>query len=254
LSRAVVRVLGHRGARARAPENTVASFERALTDGADGLELDVRSLGDGTAVVMHDASVDRTTDGRGALADFDRARLAGLDAGAKFAASFAGERVPLFADVLERFLGRTILAVEMKEVLPAPTLDLLAAAMAARPSAPLVLASFKLDAVERVRDRLPDVPRALILPEGAGLPSPESAKRLGLWGVSAPDRDVDARFARGAAERGLALWVWTVNDASRAEALVALGATGIITDDPAIVRARFGPKASPPPRAEDLAR
>jgi glycerophosphoryl diester phosphodiesterase len=254
VSPTVVRVIGHRGARARAPENTLASFRRALSDGADGLEFDVRSLGDGTPAVLHDATVDRTTDGRGRLARFDRAGLARLDAGTSFAPSFAGERVPLFAEVLEEFLGRTILCVEMKEVLPASSLDLLAVALAARPSAPLILASFRPEAVEDVRDRLPEVPRALILPEGAGLPSREVAGRLSLWGVSAPDRDVDARFAREAAARGLALWVWTVNDPSRAEALAALGATGIITDDPATVRARLGPPAGPPPRAEDLAR
>jgi glycerophosphoryl diester phosphodiesterase len=232
-----VRVIGHRGARARAPENTAASFRRALADGADGLELDVRSLGDGTPVVMHDANVDRTTDGSGALSGYDRGTIATLDAGAKFfSESFRGECVPFFADVLEEFLGRTILAVEMKEVLPARTLDLLASAKASRPEAFLILASFLVPAIEAVRTRLPDVPRALIVPPGAGVPSADVVRRLGLWGLSAPDEDVDARYVQGARELGLAVWVWTVNDPDRAAQLVTLGATGIITDDPALVR------------------
>jgi glycerophosphoryl diester phosphodiesterase len=234
-----VRVIGHRGARARAPENTMASLRRALADGADGVEFDVRALADGTPVLMHDASVERTTDGRGALADFDHATIARLDAGKKFDPAFAGERVPLLANVLAELAGRTQLAIEMKEALPPSALDLVARAHAAQPAAPMILASFRIDAVARARGRLPDLPRALILPEGQGVPSVALARELGLWGVFAPDRDVDEGAARTALDRGLTLWVYTVNDVARAEQLAGYGAAGLITDDPALLRARF---------------
>ena len=236
----VVRVIGHRGARACAPENTLVSLRRGLADGADGLELDVRALADGTPVLMHDASVDRTTDGHGALNSFDRTTILRLDAGTRFHHSFAGERVPLLADVLAEFLGRTFLAIELKEVLPNVALDVLAHAHSAHPAAPMILASFRIDALVRARGRLPDVPRALILPKGDPIPSVALSRELGLWGVFAPDRDVDERAAHDARARELALWVYTVNDEDRAAALVTLGATGIITDDPGMIRAGLG--------------
>lgn len=233
------RVIGHRGARARAPENTMVSLRRAIADGADGVEFDVRALGDGTPVLMHDPTVDRTTDGRGELNRFDRNSILRLDAGAKFDRAFAGEPVALLADVLAELPRETQLAVEMKEVLPPGALDILARDHAAHPSRPMILASFRIDAVARARGRLPDVPRALILPEGHGVPSVALVHELGLWGVFAPDKDVDERFAGTTRERELTLWVYTVNTADRAEELVSFGATGIITDDPALVRERL---------------
>ena len=127
----------------------------------------------------------------------------------------------------------------MKEALPPGALDLLARAHASHLAAPILVASFRIDAVARARGHLPDVPRALILPEGDGVPSLALAHELGLWGIFAPDRDVDERFAGTARERELTLWVYTVNEPDRAAELVSLGATGIITDDPALVRERL---------------
>ncbi len=232
-------VIGHRGARAVAPENTQAGLRRGLADGADGLEFDVRMLGDGSAALMHDATVDRTTNGTGALARFDRASLATLDAGVRFSAAFRGERVPLLDPVLGEFLGRTSLALEMKEVLTDRVLEEIERAVDARPTARLRLASFQVAAVESVRERLPRIPRALILPEGGAVPSPAAVKSLGLWGLVAPDPDVTAAYARDVRGLGLALWIYTVNDPERALELAALGANAIITDDPASIRARM---------------
>jgi glycerophosphoryl diester phosphodiesterase len=237
------RIVGHRGARAVAPENTLAGLRRGLADGADALEFDVRVLRDGHPVLMHDATVDRTTGGCGPVASFDLAAARSLDAGARFAPAFAGERVPSLGDVLQELLGRAILAVEMKEVLPNPALEVLADARRTRPGAPLILASFQEAALERAASRLPDVDRALVLPQGRGLPPPDVAGRLGLWGVFAPQRDADRRLADDARARGLALWVYTVNRPDRAARLVALGAGGIITDDPARIRARLAPRS-----------
>jgi glycerophosphoryl diester phosphodiesterase len=229
-------VIGHRGARAVAPENTLAGLRRGLADGADGLEFDVRALADGHAALLHDATVDRTTDGAGPLAGYDRAAVAKLDAGARFAAAFRGERVPLLADVLDEFLGRTSLALEMKEVLPDAVLDAIGRAVAARPGATLRMASFQPDAVDRARERLPRVPRALILPAGDAPPSAATVRALSLSGLFAPDPDVTAAYARDVRALDLALWVYTVNDPGRARDLGALGAGAIITDDPATIR------------------
>ncbi len=225
-------VLGHRGARAVAPENTRAGIRRALADGADGVEFDVRQLADGRPVLLHDAALDRTTNASGPLDRLDPARLAAVDAG-------GGEPLPLLADVLAEFLGRTLLAIEMKEVLRAPALDVIARAARAAPDAPLVVASFLPDAVAAARAVLPGVRRALILEPGSRPPTPATAAELGLWGLFAHHADATGAYAAEVLPRGLALWVWTVNDPDEAAALAARGVSGIITDDPARILTRL---------------
>ncbi|MEK7278389.1 MAG: glycerophosphodiester phosphodiesterase family protein, partial [Chloroflexota bacterium] len=94
-------VIAHRGASAAAPENTLTAFTSAAALGADAVELDVKLSKDGVPIIMHDPTVDRTTDGRGRVADLTLAALKRLDAGAKKDAKFAGERVPTLAEVFE---------------------------------------------------------------------------------------------------------------------------------------------------------
>lgn len=91
--------LGHRGAPKAAPENTLASFQKAREMGADGVELDVMLCADGEVVVMHDSNVERTTDGHGRIADLTLAQVRALDAGARFGPLFVGERVPTLREV-----------------------------------------------------------------------------------------------------------------------------------------------------------
>lgn len=106
--------IGHRGALGYAPENTMSSFKQGLDMGADVLELDVHVSGDGELVVMHDASVERTTDGQGKLKTMRLGEIKKLDAGAKFDRRFRGERVPTLAEVLDWARGRIALAIEIK--------------------------------------------------------------------------------------------------------------------------------------------
>jgi glycerophosphoryl diester phosphodiesterase len=96
----MIRVAGHRGAAGRAPENTCASFRLAWELGADMVELDVRLTADGHPVVLHDATLDRTTRGTGRVAERTLAEIRALDAGSHFGPAFAGERVPGLAEVL----------------------------------------------------------------------------------------------------------------------------------------------------------
>jgi glycerophosphoryl diester phosphodiesterase len=108
--------IGHRGAAAVAPENTLASFRRAVELGADAVEFDLHRTRDGRFVVIHDDTLDRTTDGRGWVADHTWADIGRLDAGAWFdRGQFAGERVPRLAEVLDWAKGaRMPLAIELK--------------------------------------------------------------------------------------------------------------------------------------------
>src|SRR5581483_9653967 len=108
-------MLAHRGASAYAPENTFAAFDRAIALKSDGIETDVRASKDGRLVLVHDARVDRTTNGEGAVAELSFVELQALDAGSGFNPRFAGERVPTLEAFLDRFGGRLPLCLEVKQ-------------------------------------------------------------------------------------------------------------------------------------------
>ncbi|MBT3267326.1 glycerophosphodiester phosphodiesterase [Candidatus Poribacteria bacterium] len=101
--------IAHRGASAHEPENTLLAFRRALELGADGLELDVHLSADGVPVVIHDASVDKTTDGTGQVGEMSLAEVRAVDAG-------KGEKIPLLEEVIDEFAGRCLLLIELKGV------------------------------------------------------------------------------------------------------------------------------------------
>ena len=109
-----MQVIAHRGASSYAPENTFASFDLALKMGAEALETDIRATRDGVLVLFHDARVERTTDGRGAVKDLTYTDLAELDAGRWFDERFAGERVPTLEAFLDRYGQQAHLALEIK--------------------------------------------------------------------------------------------------------------------------------------------
>lgn len=109
-------VIAHRGDSARAPENTLAAFDSAVRAGADMVELDVHLTRDGQPVVLHDHTVDRTTNGRGRVSDLTLAQVRALDAGGWFGRAFAGERIPTLEEVLVRMKGRAKVLIELKEV------------------------------------------------------------------------------------------------------------------------------------------
>ena len=119
-----VLVVGHRGAKGYAPENTMSSFKKALELGADLVELDVQLSRDGELVVIHDADVSRTTDGQGRIAELSLAEIRRLDAGVWFGAGFRGQRVPTLTEVLAWAKGRTPLVIEIKRRLrPVPGIE-----------------------------------------------------------------------------------------------------------------------------------
>ena len=107
-------VIAHRGAAAHAPENTLSAFRIAIEMHADALELDVRQTRDSQLVIMHDADVDRTSDGSGAVSDLSLAEIKALDAGSWFSAKYFGERIPTLQEVMDRLDSSTALILELK--------------------------------------------------------------------------------------------------------------------------------------------
>lgn len=246
-------VVGHRGNRAHAPENTLESFGQALALGVDALEFDVHLTRDGVPVVIHDPTVDRTTDGRGAIAAMTLAELKRLDAGARFTTDGGrswpyrgrGITIPTLAEALE-FTGRVPLIIEVKALDAAePTL---AALQRAGAEGRVLIGSFKDAALvpfQRAGVPVGGAPRALArlyLPALLGaqprsLPFQSMCVPRFHRGLPVPVR----QYARVMRALGRTAHVWTVNDPSRANRLWAGGVNGIISDDPgAIIAFRKG--------------
>ncbi|UCF41467.1 MAG: glycerophosphodiester phosphodiesterase [Gemmatimonadota bacterium] len=226
-------LVGHRGASGENPENTLLAFDRALEQGADALELDVRVTADGIPVVIHDATVDRTTSGSGAVGAHTLDRLRSLDAG-------RGERVPLLSEVLGRY-PETPLIIEIKEAAAAlPTRDVLASA---RAEARVIVGSFVHAALRPfspaafARSARQRETAAFWLAARLRLGVPARSYRA----FTVPERHgrltvVDALFVRAARRRAIPVHVWTVDEPDDARRLRALGVAGIITNFPARMR------------------
>jgi glycerophosphoryl diester phosphodiesterase len=180
-----VRVVGHRGAAARAPENTVASLARAARDGVDEVEMDVRRTADGVPVLMHDDMLERTTSGGGRLDRCSWAEVRRLDAGTHFGPEFSGERVPSLADVCAwAKTARVGLSVELKQPAPAegrpPDEGLAATVVEMLRTAGLleraVIHSFDHPSIARVLATEPSA-RAALLYDGPNLVDPLAIAR-----------------------------------------------------------------------------
>lgn len=234
-------IIAHRGGAARAPENTIAALAGAAALGADAIELDVHLSRDGEVVVVHDATVDRTTDGRGRVRDHTATELARLDAGATFMPveghgfPFRGRGIgiPRLADVIAAVPDMPLLIeVKVAEAL-APTVQVLErtgsvgrAVIAAadwRAVAPARGGRLRTGASARDMARLLLSPVAPAVLPYAAVCAPERH-----WGVPLPMRRLVARARRA----GAVTHVWTVNDIVAARRYWRMGVAGIITDVP----------------------
>ncbi|SKC81216.1 glycerophosphodiester phosphodiesterase [Krasilnikoviella flava] len=230
------RVVAHRGNSAVAPQNTLAAFEAAAMAGADSLEIDVRLTADGEVVVIHDDTVDATTNGSGKLADLELREVRLLDAGSWFSPAYAGQRVPTFAEVTDLLRARPgmDLLLEMKGAWSAQevrrvTEPLREAGLADR----TVAQSFWPATVAALRDADPGLRRGLLV-TAAGDDLVDRCRELDVvmcnpqGTVLRDDPDVVARLH----DAGLAAAVWTLNEPEHWAAAVALGVDEIITDRP----------------------
>ena len=151
-------IFGHRGASADAPMNTLAAFELARQDGADGIELDVHASRDGNLVVIHDDTVDATTDGSGFVHQKTLAELKALDAGSAFGAAFQGERIPTLDEVFAEFGADLLINVEIKATLRrAPYIDRMIADQVRKHGLRdrVILSSFDPTTLRRAKEMMP---------------------------------------------------------------------------------------------------
>jgi glycerophosphoryl diester phosphodiesterase len=221
--------IAHRGASGRFPENTLRAFGAAVEAGADMCELDVQLTHDGALVVLHDGTVDRTTDGIGAVSEMTLEDLKRLDTGAKFGAQFANERIPTLDEVFDLLDGRCALNIELKAAgTEYKVYELIKARQA---PASIVVSSFDWDALARLRHIGPEVRIGL-------LASQWPARLLGAATEMRADA-INPRFdivtedlCIAAHERAINVYAWTVDVPEVMRKLIADGVDGIMTNYP----------------------
>ncbi|MFE0688275.1 glycerophosphodiester phosphodiesterase [Streptomyces xiamenensis] len=224
-------IVGHRGLMGVEPENTLRSFVRAEREGVDVIELDLHLSKDGALVVMHDADVDRTTDGAGPVADHTADALRELDAG-------LGERVPLFEEVTEAVA--LPLQAEIKDPAAATAL---AAVITARGLAGRVrVISFHDGALRTVRGLLPEQSIGLVTGRSTDTAA-ERARELGADLVSAELPHLTRETVDRCRALGLEVISWTVNTGEDLARVRELGLDGVVTDRPEIVAELSRPAA-----------
>ncbi len=227
--------IAHRGASALYPENTLRAFIAAADLGADMCEFDVRMTRDGEVVVIHDATVNRTTNGRGRVAAMTAEALKRLDAGVRFGAEFRGEPIPTLAEVAaalgtrggKRCGRRCGMDVELKQRgLETRVCDILRERGAI---ADAMVSSFDWDQLEIVAAQERGL-RLALLGEKAPAALLEAAAALHAFAI-APRFDIaDAALCAEAHRLGLAVYVWTVDDAATMRRMRAAGVDGIMTN------------------------
>ncbi|GIH19396.1 glycerophosphodiester phosphodiesterase [Rugosimonospora africana] len=218
------RITGHRGAMGYMPENTLASYRQAVQDGVDEIELDLRLSKDGHIVLLHDSTVDRTTDGHGAVEDLTLAELQSLDAG-------AGERIPTFDEALAA-IDITILAEIKADAVVEPLRRLLAARPELRHRIqPMCFRARNLEPLVRSFD---DVRCALLADEGSE-DLLDRAVGLGVAWVGVGWPGSSPELIRAAHERGLEYCLWPAPTRVEVERARDWGADGVTTDYPADV-------------------
>lgn len=232
-------VIAHRGDSAQRPENTLASFESALALGAEFLELDVQLTRDGHAVVLHDGTLDRTTDGHGPVAAVTLAQLRQLSAGyaQRFGASYAAERVPTLAEVLALARGRARVMIEVKkesvsELGQALEAKVLEVVRDGRMAADVVLVSFERRALTRFRTLAPEIRRGHLFYRATPEEVVGGAREVATDVVMPEKGMLSDELVAACRLADLKLATWVVDDPAELSSLARFGLYGIGSNRP----------------------
>lgn len=232
-------VQAHRGASAIAPENTIAAFRAAAEQGAKWVELDVALSADGVLVVLHDDSVDRTTNGSGSLGVLNAADITKLDAGSWFGAAFAGETVPTLDQTLAALADLGIgVNIEIKQHKHHRSLSQLTEAVAAAIHAtkgrlPVMISSFDAEALKAMHQLTPDVELAMLW----NRPPEDWVDQLAsipATSIHLNYKALSIGFLEATVQQNIKVRAWTCNNRTVLESFWDAGLTGVITDNPQV--------------------
>lgn len=227
-------IVAHRGGRKWAPENTLAAFKQCVDTGCDGIELDVQRSKTGQLFVIHDETLERTTNGAGFVFQKTFDEIRSLDAGKWFSPQYKDARVPTLKEVLDLVNGRLIVNVEIRNVpVASPGIedDLIALLEQYKYPDKIVISSFDHEVLHRIHEKAPRYKLALLtvcIPYDLG----NYAQQVGAkaWNINIAELREDS--VKGAHKAGLEVAVWTVNDAKDWKRAADMGVDSIITDDP----------------------
>lgn len=224
---------GHRGDPEHAPENTMAGFEAAAALGVGYLETDVHWSSDGVLVVIHDDTLERTTNGRGPVAEATAEEIFALDAGGWFGDSFRGVRIPSLDEFLDWIAARPPLGAVIEAKAPGVGAALAERIWESPVREHLAICSFLPDELEGAKQARPEVPCVLLFPSSGAYADPvETIERCGADGADLPWQWLDSELADRMRAKGFAIGGGTADDAVSVEKLVGLGADFVDSDRP----------------------
>jgi glycerophosphoryl diester phosphodiesterase len=232
-------IFAHRGASAHAPENTLAAFQRAVDLHADAIELDAKLTADGQVIVIHDQTVDRTTNGHGKDRTFTLAEIKALDAGGWKSPAFVGERIPTLAEVFEAVGQKLFINVELtnystpNDALVERVVELIHQYQLEER---VIFSSFHPVTLLKARRLAPEIPSGILAMEGSTgwLARSVVGDWITAYAVHPYFSDVTEEFVQQQHAKNRRVHVWTVNDPEEMKRLFALEVDGIFTDDPAL--------------------
>jgi glycerophosphoryl diester phosphodiesterase len=230
-------IWAHRGASANAPENTLAAFRAAEKAGADGIELDIHLSRDGVPVVIHDDTLDRTTNGRGPVADKRWSEIRRLDAGKWFSANFAGEHPPSLEEVLTLVSDRLRLNLEIKDPRAGTAVLHL---LAEFPRARVLVSSFDYGLLENLRREAPNLPLAFLIDSPFWRRAFSRAVACGAEALNPRHDRLSRTLLAACRERGLAVYPWTVDEPGLLLRMRRVEVDGVFTNDPELVAQEVG--------------
>lgn len=227
-------ITAHRGSSLEAPENTIAAIEKAIEEGADYVEIDVRMTKDGTVVLMHDASLKRTTGADEMIWDLSLDELRQLDAGASFSEAFIGEKVPTLEEVISVASGRIHLNIELKISSKTPDLPQKVAELIVQNdfANQCVVTSFNYDSLGKVKRISDNIRTGLIITMPLG--SYTKLRNVDFYSLNA--LFISARQVDMIHRLGYEIHVWGVKDETMVRKMVDYGVDNVITADPLRVR------------------
>ena len=226
--------IAHRGASGIAPENTLAAFNKAIEIGVDAVELDLHGTADGEIVVIHDASLDRTTDMCGLINQTTLADIKQADAGAWFHPQFKGELIPTLEEALFSIAGKTIAVLEIKDssITHAVVEKVIDMSLLER----VVIISFNISDLHTVRTIEPRIPTGWLIGSNNENIDPiqlcQNLCSLGSSLLNVYHLLITEEFAYEVRKRGISLWTWTVDDIDRMLFMRDIGVQGITSNHP----------------------
>jgi glycerophosphoryl diester phosphodiesterase len=237
--------VAHRGASGYAPENTIASYDKAIEMKADFIEIDLQLSKDGRIMVIHDDSVERTTNGKGNVRDLTFQQLRNLDAGSWFHDSFAGQKIPTFDEVLDRYIEKCGLLIELKSPALYPGIEqkvfdaLASRGLIENRQTKVIVQSFDTHSMKRFHEIAPAIPIGVLVkfrPKGISNAQLDEYKTYANY-VNPNKRLVSKKLIARIHEHDMKIIPYTIRDRKTAKAFLQLDLDGITTDFPDYIKA-----------------